>query len=262
MNQLIGHLRVASFLAVAAASASIGCGGSGRVLQQPVVFLGNGANAASIQAQVDAFRVLLGANNGVGPATSTGRREVNWDAIPDTALDPFPSEFFVTTSPRGVRFTTPGTRLAVSGDPGSPSFKFANITAAQWGVEAFGFFSPSKIFAPIGSVITDVTFRVPGTQTPATVDSFGAVLTDVDGVGTSKVEFYDKGGILLLSYNVPPSGVDDQGLSFIGVRFIDGQRIARVRIFAGTHSIDTPFQQPPPEGAAIDDIIFSEPLAL
>ncbi len=246
------------------AVALAGCAGSeaNLVPPPPTVFTAAGANAAAIQGEVDAFRALLGANNAVGPASSGGRREVNWDAIPLAALDPFPSDFFVANSPRGVRFSTPGTRLAVSGDPNSPSFKFANITAGQWGLDAFGFFSPSRIFAPIGSPITDVTFRVPGTQNAATVGSFGVVITDVDGVGTSKLEFFDAAGRLLLSHIVPPSGVDAQGLSFVGARFADGQRVARVRIFAGTHAIDTPFQNPPPEGAAVDDVIFSEPQAL
>ena len=43
-------------------------------------FTANGANAAAIQGQVDAFRAALGdPNNGIGAATTGGRREINWD---------------------------------------------------------------------------------------------------------------------------------------------------------------------------------------
>ena len=235
----------------------LACGGGDD--PPPDIFQANGANAAAIQSVVDSFRDLLGANQLVGPASATGRREVNWDAIPLARLDPFPGDFFVSTSPRGVHFATPGTRLVVSGDPGSPSFKFANITAQQWGLVEFGFFSPSRIFATIGSTITDVTFRVPGTQTSAVVKSFGVVLVDVDAANVSKVEFFDASNRLLLSRAVEPFGVQSQGLSFVGVRFNGGQMISRVRITVGTHPIDAPFQSPPPDGVAIDDVIFSEP---
>ena len=48
-----------------------------------------GADAASIQSAVDQFRLDLGVNNGLGPCTGAclpgvGRREVNWDAVPDS----------------------------------------------------------------------------------------------------------------------------------------------------------------------------------
>jgi hypothetical protein len=253
---------VLALISVSAAIALTGCGGSSQTSNPPTVFQANGADAAAIQSEVDSFRSQLGANNGVGAASNSGRREVNWDAIPASALDPFPSDFFVTTSPRGVRFTTPGDRMAVSGDPGTESFKFANITAQQWGLLEFGFFSPSKMFATIGSVVTDVTFRVPGTHTPATVNAFGVVMVDVDVANATKLEFYDHQDNLILTRFVVPAGVVSEGLSFVGVRFNNGQRIGRVRIFAGTHPIDTPFQDPPPDGVGIDDVIYSEPVAL
>ena len=50
-----------------------------------------GSDPASIQAAVDAFRADLGnPNNGGGPATAAGRREINWDGVPDGASDPNP----------------------------------------------------------------------------------------------------------------------------------------------------------------------------
>ncbi len=47
-----------------------------------------GADPAAIQAAVDAFRTDLGGNNGVGGSFATGRREINWDGVPDAFSAP------------------------------------------------------------------------------------------------------------------------------------------------------------------------------
>ena len=73
-----------------------------------------GASAASILPAVDAFRADLGgANNLGGPPAASGRREVNWDGVPDTAADPnpFPGGFFLG---RGLQLDTSGTGFQVS----------------------------------------------------------------------------------------------------------------------------------------------------
>ena len=70
-----------------------------------------GANAAAIQATVDLFRADLGGvNNGVGSSLTTGRREINWDGVPDAQSAPniLPFDFFNTTSPRGAVFESIG----------------------------------------------------------------------------------------------------------------------------------------------------------
>src|SRR5215510_2477649 len=55
-----------------------------------VVFEASGANRAGIQAAVDAFRAFLGEpNNQANPPNPLGgRREINWDAVPDAFADP------------------------------------------------------------------------------------------------------------------------------------------------------------------------------
>ena len=232
-----------------------------------VVFEGTGANAASIQAKVDEFRNALGANNGVGGSFAAGRREVNWDAIPAAFLDPFPGNFFLENSPRGIEFSTPGTRMKVSGDPATPSFEFADVTALlpamglPWGPIEFAAFSPSKMFAPIDSVVTDIHFRLPGTDTPATVTAFGAVLVDVDLAATTRLLFFDGGGALIHAQDVLTAGVRSEGLSFVGVVLPTGKRAARVQLIAGSHPVNSPLIDPPPDGVAIDDVIFAEPTA-
>src|SRR5919201_4156774 len=69
-------------------------------------FLGCGADAAAIQGTVDAFRAELGSNNGVGNGGTfaAGRREINWDGVPDQFADPndLPLDFFNVNSPRGA----------------------------------------------------------------------------------------------------------------------------------------------------------------
>jgi hypothetical protein len=69
----------------------------------PEVFEASGATPADIQTAVDAFRNFLGPNNGVGGTFPTGRREINWDGVPDAFSAPnlLPANFFNSNSPRG-----------------------------------------------------------------------------------------------------------------------------------------------------------------
>ena len=238
------------------------CGSDDDVPEQ--VVQAAAANAAGLQAAVDDFRGRLGANNGVAAATTGGRREVNWDGIPAASLDPFPGSFFSATSPRGIVFSTPGSRMKVNGDPGSASFLVADVTARlpngqPWGPIEFGTFSPSRFFATMDSNITDVTFTVPGSSVPATVTAFGVVLVDVDVAEATRLEFYDRDAQLFYRHVVPVAGAPSKGLSFVGVQL--SRPAARVRIIAGTHPVNAPFQDPPPDGVGVDDVIVAEPVA-
>ncbi|HYN40569.1 MAG TPA: PEP-CTERM sorting domain-containing protein, partial [Thermoanaerobaculia bacterium] len=222
-----------------------------------------GSNVAAIQPTVDAFRTALGgALNGVGNPKPDGRREINWDGVPAQFLDSLPPAFFNTNSARGLVLSTPGSRLKVSGDSGTTSFLMKDVTAQAWGETEFDTFSPQKLFAPIGSTVTDVIFFVPGTSTRATVTGFGAVFVDVDVANTSRVEAFDAAGRLLFSRPVLQSGVASKGLSFLGVLATGTERIARVRLTNGSGQIDAPFQDPPPDGVALDDFIYGEPQTL
>src|SRR5215216_6177686 len=98
MKKRILDLTMVFCLAIGAANSAIGA---------PLVRSGAGANPAAIQAIVDQFRVDLGGvNNGVGGSFIGGRREINWDGVPDSASEPnaLPFNFFNVTSPRGVIF--------------------------------------------------------------------------------------------------------------------------------------------------------------
>src|SRR5262245_26019335 len=77
----------------------------------PVVFEAAGRNAEDIQAAVDDFRDFLGPlNPNVVGSFQDGRREINWDGVPDAFSAPnlMPPDFFNANSPRGAVFFTPG----------------------------------------------------------------------------------------------------------------------------------------------------------
>ena len=76
----------------------------------PVVFEASGASPTDIQATVNTFRAFLGVLNPNVPGSfPDGRREINWDGVPDAFSAPnnLPANFFNANSPRGVVFFTP-----------------------------------------------------------------------------------------------------------------------------------------------------------
>jgi hypothetical protein len=258
--------RLRPIIALCSAFLALSLAGASTCVNAAIIFSSSGANAAAIQGTVDSFRAALGVNNGVLPGPlSGGRREVNWDAIPIGSLDPFPGNFFQAS--RGIAFSTPGSRMKVSGDAGSPSFEFADVTAlvpgmGPWGPIELSSFSSPRMFAPIDSVITDMRFFVPGTSQPAGVRGFGAVFVDVDLANTSKLTLLGANDAVLFENFISPSGVQSEGLTFLGVVLDPGVLASRVRIIGGSHPINTVFMDPPPDGIAIDDVIFAEPSAI
>lgn len=236
---------------------------------QPPIILryASGADAASIQGAVDAFRNDLGANNGVGGSFDGGRREINWDGVPDAVASPnaLPGNFFNVNSPRGAVFTTPGSGFEVSAraeNPAGAAVRFGNINPSY--SDEFQVFSPQRLFTAVGSTVTDVHFFLPGTNTPATVAGFGVVFTDVDITGAARVQYFNSKGRSLGTFVAPAS--PDGGLSFVGVSFTgssDEQRVARVRITSGlralsAHRDDSLLN----ELVVMDDFIYGEPRVL
>src|SRR5512143_2121708 len=152
-----------------------------------VVRQGSGETPADIQAAVTDFQNDLGAlnPNSVG-SFGSGRREINWDAVPDGNSSPnnFPPNFFngpVTGRARGVVFFTPGSGFQVSADSSNPTntpIEFANLRPDA--AKKFRTFSPERLFVALDSTTMEVLFFVPGTTIPATTRGFGAVFTDVD----------------------------------------------------------------------------------
>ena len=241
-------------------------------LAGPVARRQAGANAAAIQSTVDQFRADLGGvlNPNVPGSQPTGRREINWDGVPDTFSAPqmLPGDFFNVNSPRGAVFTTPGTGFQLSMDDDAPAdadpdqVRFGHFNPAY--ATAFVTFSPQRLFAPVGSTIVDVTFRVPGTNRPATVRGFGVVFTDVDVFGATTVEFFDPlGKRLPVAEDDTKPFVSPNGVSFLGVSFDAGERIARVRITMGEVDLATGGADGVAgDAVAMDDFIYGEPQAI
>ncbi len=225
----------------------------------PVVTSVGGTDPASIQASVDAFRSSLGAlNPNVAGSFGTGRREINWDGVPDAFASPnsFPANFFNVNSPRGVVFSTSGTGFQVSANAGIAPVRFGNIDATY--PDIFSTFSPQRLFTSLGSNVLDVTFFVPGSTTPASTRGFGAVFTDVDLASTSSLQFFGIDNSLLFTGFVLPGTIASGSLSFLGVSFTEGNVISHVRITSGNSALGLP-EASGRDLVVLDDFIFGEP---
>ena len=224
---------------------------------EPIVITASG----NIQSAIDEYRALLGPNNaGVAGEQTTGRREINWDGVPDEFAQPYdyPPDFFntnVNNRARGAVFTTPGSALGVSADSDNPTgtpMSFGNINPAY--SEIFPPFSGERIFSPLGSNVVDLQFFVPGTNTPAVVHGFGAVYIDVDRMENTAFEYFDVNDKSLGTYGTPKL---DAGHVFLGVYF-NKPIVHRVRIEYGNSALG------PDDGGSIDvavmdDFIYGEP---
>ncbi len=218
-----------------------------------------GADAAAIQAAVDAFRAALGnPNNGNNPGIILGgRREINWDGG-GTATSPAGNPFTGFQVTRGALFTTPGTGFLQA----PPAFQDATSiglagTFSNPAYAAFDTFSAPRLFVPVGSNITDATFFLPGApESPATVSGFGAIFSDVDLGNSSSLQFFDANGNSLGTFLVPAF---DGGLSFLGVTFADAV-VSRVQITSGNTALGpTANDGGGVDVVALDDFFFAEP---
>jgi len=215
------------------------------------------AVSGNIADTVTAFRNLLGAPNGATPGEQAGgRREINWDGAGANAFDnsnTFPADFFNTNVKVGAVFTTDGTGFR------NDSTLFAEVNhtyAAQ-----FNFFSPNKIFAPVGSNLFDVLFQVAGQPTPAVSSGFGVVFSDVAVANATTVELFAQDGSSL-GVVAAPVRSDSAGFSFVGVSFNQAV-IARVRITLGTSALGADVNDISAGGAkdvvVVDNLIYGEP---
>jgi hypothetical protein len=233
------------------------------VASAPAVHANVISGAGDIAAIVDQYRAVLGEpnNGGIPGSQPAGRREINWDKVPDESAAPnfLPGDFFNGAADplaRGAVLSTPGEGVQASADGDNPTGtkpRFGNINASY--SDIFNPFSAERMFSPIGSNIVDLNFFVPGTQTPALVQGFGAVYIDVDTDHTA-FEYFDKDGVSLGQFKVPLS---NNGYSFLGVAF-DAPIVARVRIEYGTVALG-PDDSAENDVAVMDDFIYGEPQA-
>lgn len=224
---------------------------------------GSSADAAGLTAIVEEYRNDLGQLNAPTPGSvGSGRRQIDWDAAPDSVSAPndFAGDFFnanFAPRARGVEFTTQGSgfQLSATADSGQGE-RFSNINSSY--ADQFSTFSPERLFTAIGSNVVDVNFFIPGTNQAATTRGFGAVFTDVDWQGSTFIEYYDVYGDQIGSYTVEAGPTESGSLSFLGVSFEEAI-IASVRIYSGSEAVgglETEFN----DLVVMDDFIFGEPV--
>jgi hypothetical protein len=234
-----------------------------------------GANNAAISSEVNLFfSDLGGVNNGIGGSFTTGRRDLNWDSVPDNLASPnaFPGDFFKTNVPKGAFLSAGcnrGQTLRVSADSSNPTstpVRFGEIDPSYPGI--FTTFNSQRLLAVRGNFLdaqcveTIVTFSIPGTNIPATVKGFGIVYSDTDTTSGAQFQAFDVNGRLLTDAFLP-APANNGGLSFFGISFTAGERIASVKIHTGNFAL-FPGQADVPNGSnvvAIAAIFYGEPRA-
>jgi hypothetical protein len=228
----------------------------------PITLAAAGPDAADIQGAVDAFRAAIGEpNNGNDPGPLPGgRREINWDGggSLDTSVAGTPFTGFQNT--RGATFATPATQPGTGFVQAPP-----DGLATQFGIPSyattFAAFSAARLFSPIDSNVTDVTFSIPGSAgaIPASVSAFGAVFSDVDSQSTTTLQFFTEGDVPLGEPFPVPAAPGDATFSFLGVLF-EGEKITRVRITTGNAAPGVADMPGVSDVVMMDDFIFSEPV--
>jgi hypothetical protein len=235
---------------------------SSPIASRVVVRSAAGARAADIQGAVDQFRIDVGEGNNKDLAGTqpTGHREITWDNEPAEVSSPndFPGDTFLR---RGCLMSSPGVKLQVStkaAEAAQAAPLFGNLNSNF--PRKFNVFSVEKLFAPVDSTITELTFTVPGSETRATVNGFGTVFTDVDLTKFSKVDYFDESGVKIRTEFAKPVPNHEKSLSFVGVTFTNGQRISKVVITSGNVNLSSGTRDDAlNDVVALDDFIYGEP---
>lgn len=242
-------------LAVATSSLWISCSDDNGNENQAQVFSASG----NINTTLENFRQKLGTLN-TTPGHNAGRREINWDAVPDSFENVnLPEDFFNPVGPsaaaglqRGFKYL-PGAAARISGN------SFAGLEPSN--ATQFAAFSGTKTFAAIGSNIWNVEFEVPGQPVAASVEGFGAVFSDVDVEGAATMQFFS-GTESLGTFKVPVRTTGSH--SFLGVYF-PGKKITRVEIKQGAAPVQAAVKDISAGGSQdlvlMDDFLYSEPTA-
>src|SRR5438477_2791621 len=258
--------KICGFLIVGVAFCVVAASSSGQLVRSA-----SGASAADITAARDLFRTDLGGGTTAGANGSFGgvRREINWDGVPANFSAPnmLPATFFNVNSPRGVLFSTPGSGFEVSGATtdngvGQPAAaNFGNIDPSY--ASTFATFSPQRLFTSLGSNITDVSFFVPGTNTPALTNGFGVVFSDVDLANATSVQLFGVNHSLLGTF-FAPALTGNQTFSFVGISY-PTPIISAVRILAGNTTLGPGAIDQDGDVVDVvtmDDFLYGEPVAI
>jgi hypothetical protein len=216
-------------------------------------------DSAGIIDKLNEFRALAGAPVNNAPGAVGGRREVNWDGVPANFSNAsnFPFDFFGSFNPadgngrkRGLIMSTAGNSFRVD----STDFKEIEPTYAG----QFEAFTRKRLFMSMNSVETEVSFKVPGTNTDATVKSFAVIFSDVDQPNSASIEYFNGTKRLGKFYANPAA----QGFSLLGVKFTD-EKITHLIITSGKVILAPGVKDVSNGGnndlVVMDDFIYDEP---
>ena len=222
-----------------------------------VVISANG----NISAKVDEFRQLLGAQLNTAPGAVGGRREINWEGVPDSLLGKsLPNDFF---NPAG---TDPALAIRQRGIQYEPTgnFMVSNAGFAEINSQAageFAAFSGSKTFANINSDLWSIVTEVPGQDVAATVKGFGIVFSDVDVANSTFIEFFNEQKSIGKFF--VPVRASGSSHSFLGVYF-KKEKVTRIKVghdgVLGDGQKDVSQQQGAHDLVVLDDFLYDEPV--
>lgn len=186
--------------------------------------------------------------------------------MPDSASSPnnfafngFAGRGAVFNSVASFTGDNPFVLSADSTNPTGSAVRYGDLDPSH--TATFQAFSPERLFVARGSNVIEIRFVIPGTQIPATVSGFGAVFTDVDNNNNTFMEFYDAAGRQLAE--AAPQAASN-GLSFLGISFNAGEKVAKVLIRLGNAPL-APGNVDGQNGVdvvATDDFIYGEPRAI
>jgi hypothetical protein len=218
-------------------------------------------DSIAIAGTINQFRTLLGDSLNTATGKTTGRREINWDGVPSTFTNNnnFPFDFFNSTNAadpsgrkRGLVYSNTGTSFRVD------STSFSEIDPSY--ANQFTPLSKKRLFAYIGSNISEATFKVAGTGTDAFVKGFGLIFSDVDDANSTILEFFN--GNTSLGVFKAPVHTSTGSFSFLGVYFND-EKVTKVKITAGNGVLAADVKDVSDGGSkdlvVMDDFFYSEP---
>jgi hypothetical protein len=213
----------------------------------------------NVTAKADEFRSQLGVLN-TTPGVAGGRREINWDGVPDslTGIKLAP-DFFNPVGPDAPAGRQRGLVYTGADDAVVSKSNFAEINANA--SSSFSAFSGSRTFAVVNASLWPVEFRVAGQNTVAAIKGFGIVVADADKGNSTFLEFFNEGRSLGTYY--VPAHTNSSNFSFLGVYF-KNEVITMVkighegRLADGEKDISNGGSK---DLVIFDDFIYSEPAA-
>lgn len=212
-------------------------------------------DSLGIVGTMNSFRAVAGDPVNTAPGATGGRREINWDGVADNS----PADFFNPTDvnapagrKRGLVYFPSTVLLRTATDA------FASIEPSY--ANQFLPFSKQRLFNSDNSNITEIRFKVAGTNTDASVKTFGVVFADVDDPNATTVEVFDGNKSLGIAKAQPFNGK----FSFVGIKAVQG-KITRVKIVTGNAILAKGVKDLSDNGdkdlVVMDDLIYDEPVA-